>query len=60
MKFQIFRTRALQWRWRLRAANNKIIANSGEAYWNKKDCLACVALVQSVDNATPIEDKSSK
>jgi len=27
----------VQWRWRLRAANNEIIS-SGESYWNESDC----------------------
>jgi uncharacterized protein YegP (UPF0339 family) len=37
----------LQWRWRLRASNNKIIAESGEGYHNKADCIAAIRLVQS-------------
>lgn len=35
-----------QWRWRLRAANNLIIAESGESYWNRSDCEAAIALVK--------------
>ncbi len=41
-----------QWRWRLRAANNEIIA-SGESYRNKQDCLAAIALVKSTNANTP-------
>ncbi len=41
-----------QWRWRLRAANNEIIA-SGESYRNKQDCLAAIALVKSANTNTP-------
>lgn len=41
-----------QWRWRLRAANNEIIA-SGESYRNKQDCLAAIALVKNTNTSTP-------
>jgi uncharacterized protein YegP (UPF0339 family) len=44
------------WRWRLRAANNRIIANSGEGYRNKADCQAAVQLVKSSGN-TPEKDE---
>lgn len=44
------------WRWRLRAANNKIIAESGEAYVNKSDCLAAIQLVKSSSSA-PVKDE---
>lgn len=27
-----------EWRWHLQAANNEIVADSGEGYFNKKDC----------------------
>lgn len=34
------------WRWTLYAANNRKIANSGEGYHNKADCLAAINLVK--------------
>ena len=46
MRYIIFKDTIGQWRWRLLAANNRIIATSGEAYWNKSDCLDAIALVQ--------------
>lgn len=46
MKFQMYRTWfTKQWRWRLRAGNNEIIA-SGEAYKNKVDCLHAISLIK--------------
>ena len=45
---------SLQWRWRLRAANNEIIA-SGEGYNNKQDCIHAVDLVKSTSAATPVK-----
>ncbi len=46
MKFQVYRDKASEWRWRLRASNGQIIAGSGEGYKNRRDCLHAVTLVQ--------------
>ncbi len=51
MYFQIYRDVGLGWRWRLRAGNHRIIADSGESYRNKQDCLAAVSLVKGAANA---------
>jgi uncharacterized protein YegP (UPF0339 family) len=40
-----------QWRWRLIASNNKIIANSGEGYYNEADCDNAINLVKGSSNA---------
>lgn len=55
MYYQVFKDQTGQWRWHLRAANNKIVAASGESYWNKSDCLAGVALVKQSYNAPVYE-----
>lgn len=44
-----------QWRWRLKAANNQVIA-SGESYHNKTDCMHALALLQQTTVATPIRE----
>lgn len=44
-----------QWRWRLIAANNRIIANSGESYYNKQDCLSAISLVKG-SGAAPVRE----
>ena len=36
-----------QYRWTLFAANNRKIANSGEGYHNREDCVAAINLVAS-------------
>lgn len=53
MTYFVRRDAANQWRWRLRAANHRIIAESGEAYLNRADCLAAINLVKS-SGATPV------
>jgi len=47
MQFQIYKDVQNHWRWRLLAANHKTIADSGESYWNRDDCLKAIALVKS-------------
>ena len=58
LKFEIYKDKADQFRWRLRASNGKIIADSGEGYVAKADCQHAIGLIQSgaagaeiVDNA---------
>lgn len=55
MYYQVFKDSAGHWRWHLRAANHKIIADSAESYWNKDDCLAGVSLVKQSYNAPVYE-----
>lgn len=40
-----------QWRWTLFAANGRKIADSGEGYHNKQDCVHAINLVASSDGA---------
>lgn len=54
--YHIYRDVSNQWRWRLRSANMRIIAISGEAYHNKQDCLTAINLVKGSSNAPVIED----
>lgn len=51
MAYYVYKDTQSQWRWRLVAANNRIIANSGEGYWNKTDCLGAINLVKGSYNA---------
>jgi len=47
MAYYIYKDVNGYWRWRLMAGNNRIIANSGEGYHNKVDCLAAINLVKN-------------
>ncbi len=55
MYFHIYRdaTTRRDWRWTLYAANGRKIANSGEGYRNRADCVAAINLVAST-NGCPI------
>jgi len=45
-----------QWRWRLKADNNRNIANGGEAFHNKQDCVDSIKLVMSTTGLTPLKE----
>jgi len=55
MVYYIYKDAGGQWRWYLEAANNRKIANSGEGYHNKDDCLAAIQLVKS-SSAAPVRE----
>ena len=44
MKFQYYQDARGEWRWRLVAANGEPIANSGEGYKNREDCVFAIEL----------------
>lgn len=45
----IYRTKDGLWRWRLRAANYRVIAASTEEYWGRNKCIANASRVLDVD-----------
>ena len=58
MTFEIYASgaslMALQWRWRLKAGNGEVIADSAEGYVSKFDCEYAIRLVQGTTLATPV------
>ena len=46
MTYWVYKDRAGEWRWQLVSSNNRIIADSGEGYTYKSDCLAGIELVK--------------
>ncbi|WP_081431712.1 YegP family protein [Nitrobacter winogradskyi] len=54
MFFHLDKDIAGQWRWTLYATNHRKIADSGEGYWNKSDCLHGIDLVKGTNYATPV------
>lgn len=55
MHFKLYIDANSQWRWTLIAANGRKIANSGEGYWNRSDCISAVNLVKGAGSA-PIRE----
>ena len=56
MTYFVYRDRAMNYRWQLLAANGKIIADSGEGYVAKDDCIHGINLVAG-STGTPIRDR---
>lgn len=56
MAYYIYKDQAGYWRWQLFAGNNRNIANSGEGYHNKQDCLHAIELVKG-SSAAPVYER---
>lgn len=56
MEYHVYRDANSQYRWYLLAGNNRKIANSGEGYHNRADCLAAISLVKGSNQAPVKED----
>jgi uncharacterized protein YegP (UPF0339 family) len=57
-EFEIYKDKKGEFRWRLQADNNKIIADCGEGYVRKDDCEHGVELVKSQAPGANINDKT--
>ena len=55
-EFELYKDRAGEWRWRFRANNGKIIADSGEGYKNKQDCEHGIELIKEQTPDANIEE----
>lgn len=56
MAYYLYRDTVGQWRWYLKAANGRKLADSGEGYYNKNDCLHAVGLVKG-SGLTPVYEQ---
>lgn len=57
-QFELYKDKSGEYRWRFRADNNKIIADSGEGYINKSDCEHGIELVKRQTPGAEIEDQT--
>jgi uncharacterized protein len=56
MYFYLYKDASSQWRWTLYSNNTLKVANSGESYWNKSDCLHAIDLVRGTNSYTPVKE----
>lgn len=56
MKFHVYKDRRNEYRWRLIAANGKILADSAEGYTTKQSCKDGIELVKGTTNTPVIDD----
>lgn len=45
-EFVVYKDRVSQYRWRFIADNGKIIADSGEGYINRSDCIHGIGIIK--------------
>ena len=57
--FQVFKDKKGEWRWRLRANNNEIIATAGEGYVNRSDCIHGIELVQGLSQEADLKESKN-
>ena len=57
-KFQIFKDSAGEYRWRLRADNNEIIADSAEGYKAKSACEHGIDLLKLLAPTAEVQDQT--
>jgi uncharacterized protein YegP (UPF0339 family) len=58
-KFEIYRDKASEYRWRLIANNHQIIATSSEGYINKSDCDHSIKQVKNLSLYADTEEASN-
>jgi uncharacterized protein len=51
MYFRIYKDAQGYWRWTFYAVNNRKLADSGESYHNKQDCLWAINLLKGSSQA---------
>lgn len=59
-RFTIYRDGQGEYRWKLQADNNQVIATSGEGYKAKSDCKHAVDLIRTKASEAEIKDETSK
>ncbi len=60
-KFHYYQDVRGEWRWRFRATGGKIVADSGQGYVDKHDCLRGIEIVRTeAATAEIVQDESEK
>ena len=59
MWFSVYLDARNEWRWRGHANNRRIIADSGEGYVNRADCLAGIRIIKNEAPGAFVFDISS-
>jgi uncharacterized protein YegP (UPF0339 family) len=58
-KVQVYKDAAGKWRWRARARNGRIVADSAEGYSRRIDCMNGLASLASLVSEGKIENKEN-
>jgi uncharacterized protein YegP (UPF0339 family) len=57
MTYYYYKDAKSEWRWRLKASNGRILADSGEGYKSEKECKDDIDRVKGSTNAPVVEIK---
>lgn len=57
MTYEYYKDSKNEWRWRLKASNGRIIADSGEGYSSEQGCKDDIARVKNSKDAPVVEKK---
>lgn len=55
MRFELYRDHAGEWRWRLRASNGNVVADSAEGYARREDCEHGISTVKGSAQAPTVD-----
>ncbi len=55
-EFEVYKDNAGEYRWRLQANNNEVVADSNEGYSSKDACLHGIDVVRRIASSAPIND----
>lgn len=55
-EFEVYQDSKGEYRWRLQANNNEIVADSNEGYTTNASCLHGIEVVKQIAQAAPVND----
>jgi hypothetical protein len=55
-EFEVYKDKAGEYRWRLQANNNEVVADSNEGYSSKASCLHGIEVVRQIAVSAPVND----
>lgn len=55
-EFEVYKDKAGEYRWRLQANNNEVVADSNEGYASKSSCLHGIDVVRQIAQTAPVND----
>jgi len=58
--FHLYKDKSGQFRWYFEAANGKKLADSGESYFNRQDCVDAMLILADADRGTPLYDHARR
>ena len=58
-KFHVYRDRAGKYRWNLVAANGRIVADSGQGYVSRSECVSMASAISGIAGGAAVKDRKT-